>query len=140
MKLREGLSFLSDRLVLVALATALVAPACHSVDVAPWPYTTQTANTPPTEDGASDGGTSGDGASDDASTQGANDAGGIQANYGPAPLRCDGGLCDTDNFSLCNVADSPAESRAVRPLSVLFVVGGMALARVRSGRKGRRSS
>jgi len=119
MKVREGLSFLSVGFVLVAVAMGLFAPACDSVSVAPWPYT-------------ADGGTS-----DDASTQ---DAGGIQANYGPSPLRCDGGLCDTDNFSLCNVAHSPAQSRAVRPLSVLFVVGGMALARMRSGRKGRRSS
>jgi hypothetical protein len=141
MKLRERTSFLS---VPFGVAMALFAPACHSVDVAPWPYTTATDDTPSPEDGASDdgasdGGAMDGGASDDTSDQGGSGAGGIQANYGTDPLRCDGGLCDTDNYSLCNVAGNAAKSRAARPLSAFFVVAGMAVARRRSRRRARRS-
>jgi len=126
--------------VLLALAMALLAPACHSIDVAPWPYTTEPGNTPPADGGASDGGAASDGAasdgaSDDASDQSGSGVGGIQANYGPDPLRCDGGLCDTDNYSLCNLAGDPAKSRDALPFSLLFVVGGIGLAHARKRRR-----
>ena len=109
---------------ILVVAMALLAPACNAINVAPWPDTTGS------DDAAAPDGS----ASDDASDQGATGAGGIQANYGPAPLRCDGGLCDTDNYSLCNIADNRAKSRAVWPLSALFVVAAMAVARRRSRR------
>jgi hypothetical protein len=149
MKSLEGISFVSVFFRCFVVVVALFAPACHSIDVAPWPYTNQTDNTPPPEDGASDDDASDDGpsddgasdggASDDGSDQGGSGPSSIQDHYGPDPLRCDGGLCDTDNYSLCDIANNPARSRAVWPLSALFVVVGMALARKRSGRKARRS-
>jgi hypothetical protein len=117
------------------VAMALLAPACTPVSVSPWPYTTAADDA-----AAPDGAASHGGASDAASDQDASGLSGIQANYGPDPLRCDGGLCDTDNYSLCSVAHNPEGSRAVWPLSVLFVVAGLALARRRNGRHSRHSS
>jgi len=121
---------LEDVLFLSILALALLASACEAVSVAPWPYTTAT----------NDAAAPGDGAVDGASDQDASGPTGIQATYGSVPLRCDGGLCNTDNYSLCNIADRPAGSRAGVPLSVLAFVAGMAIARSRHRRKARRSS
>ena len=69
-------------------------------------------------------------------------AGGIEATYGaPVPVNCDGGFCGTDNDSLCNIADGPAESGAGLPISVLVGAGiGVAVALQRNRRKARRSS
>jgi hypothetical protein len=130
MKSREGM------VVFFVLALALLASACEPVSVAPWPYTTEAADAAP-----ADGGASNNGASNDASDQGMSGAGGIQANYAPAPLRCDGGLCDTDNYSLCNVADKSAGGgAATAAFSLLAVIAAIAVARKRSRGKARRSS
>jgi hypothetical protein len=125
MKSLEGVLCLS------ILALALLASACEPVSVAPWPYTTATDDASAPGDGAVD-----DGASD----RDASGPTGIQATYGSVPLRCDGGLCNTDNYSLCNIGDRPAGSGAGVPLSVLAFVAGMAIARSRHRRKARRSS
>jgi hypothetical protein len=141
MKLLEGVLFLS------ILALALFAPACEPVSVPPWPYTTETnddaaaTDDGPSADGGSGDGARDDGASSDESDQGTVDASPIVINYGgPVPLRCDGGLCNTDNYSLCNIADGPAGSGAGGPLSVVVVIAGLAIARERNRRKARRSS
>jgi hypothetical protein len=131
-------------LLLSLLAAALLIPACEAKSVAPWPYTTQpetgSEDAAAPDGGASDDGATEDGAADDASDQGGTGAGGIQANYAFSPLRCDGGLCDTDNYSLCNIAGDPVASRAVWPLSTMFVVAAMAVARARRRRRVRLSS
>ncbi len=124
MKLFECISCLS------ILATALLSGACEPVSVPAWPYTTQTADA-----------TTDAGASSDASNQAMSGAGGIQANYAPAPLRCDGGLCDTDNYSLCNVANPPGPNGAgMTALSAGVVVAAVAIARRRNRRRARRAS
>jgi hypothetical protein len=120
--------------VMSLLGTAILAPACESQSVAPWPYTVAANDAAMSDAGAAD-----DAASDDASDQDASDAGGIAANYAPAPLRCDGGLCNTDNYSLCNVAQRASESRVVRPLSLGSIVVAMLLVRRRRRRKATRS-
>jgi len=121
-------------LFLSIVATALLAPACHSVNVPEWPYVLEAADA-----GTPDGGSSGDGASDDGvpSDVAADDATGAngQSPSSTVPLACDGALCDTTNYTACNVADDPAESRAARPISVLLLVAGMALARSRTRRQ-----
>ena len=118
---------LERALFLCILATALVAQACEPTSVPPWPYTTTTGST-----ATPDGGDSADVS---------NDAGGIAANYPPSPLRCDSGLCNTDNYSLCNIADRPEANGATVPFSVLAVVAAVAIARKRRDRrKARRSS
>jgi hypothetical protein len=119
MKLLEGVLCLS------ILALALLTSACDPVSVPPWPYTTATDDA---------------GASSGASDQGAVDASAIQINYGVVPLRCDGGLCDTDNYSLCSIADRPAASGAEASLLVLVIVAGMAIARKRNRPRARHSS
>lgn len=143
MKLLEGVLCLS------ILAPALLASGCEPVSVAPWPYTIGTDDDAASTDdgGSADGGAAdgalADGASTDASEMGdlgMSGAGGIQATYGVVPLRCDGGLCNTDNYSLCNIANDPAGSWAAGWLSVVLVVAGMAIARKRNGRKARRAS
>src|SRR5664279_3267716 len=110
-------------LLLSALALAVFTSACDPVSVPPWPYTTATDDAgAATDDAGSD-----DGASSAASGQGTVDASAIEINYGgPVPLRCDGGLCNTDNYSLCNIADRPVGSGAGVSLSVLVIVAGMA--------------
>ncbi len=124
MKLPQGVSFLS------VLALALLASACEPVSVPPWPYTTATDDT----DAGTDGSASG------ASDQGGVDASAIELKYGVVPLRCDGGLCNTDNYSLCSIADRPARSGAGAALVLLVVVVGMGIARKGKRRKARRSS
>jgi hypothetical protein len=123
MKAIEGVLFLSIS------ALALFGSACEPVSVPPWPYTI-----------ATDGGAADDGASSGASAQGTVDASAIEINYGVVPLRCDGGLCNTDNYSLCNIADRPAAIGTKAPLLVLAVGVGIAIARKRNRRKTRRSS
>ncbi len=137
MKSFEGVLFSS------VLALALVLSACEPVSVPPWPYTTATDDDAAVDDGGSNDGGPDDDAATDASIPGdtgMSGAGGIQATYGLVPLRCDGGLCNTDNYSLCNIAVGPAGSGAGGPLSVLVVVAGLAIARKRSRPKARRSS
>jgi hypothetical protein len=111
-------------LLLSVLAAALFTPACQSVSVPEWPYVKQ----------AAEAGASGDGASGDAA-----DGGGSASATG-TPLACDGALCDTTNYAACNIARSPAETRAARPISLLLVVAGTAVARGRARRKTERAS
>lgn len=112
---------LQRALLFSILATAPLAPACHSVSVPDWPYVTA----------AEDAGRSDDGAAVEL------DGGGGTSSMG-TPLACDGALCDTTNYAACNIGDSPAEGRAARPISVLLVVGGMAFGRGRSRRRAAR--
>jgi hypothetical protein len=114
------------------LALVLSAAACQSISVAPWPYTI---------DGGDDGAPT-DSASPDAGDLGMTGAGGDQATKGGSvPVRCDGGLCSTDNFSLCTIADSSAARSARLPVSVLVGGGiGLAVALKRHRRKARGSS
>lgn len=129
MKLLGYVSFLS-----IMAALSLLAAACEPVSVPPWPYTTEDAAA------ATDGGASADGGLDDGASDDGGSSDGSGQGAGPAPLRCDGGLCNTDNYSLCNIADGPAGSGAGGAFSVLAVVAGLAIARKRNRRKARRSS
>jgi hypothetical protein len=117
MKLLERVLWLS------LIAVALFAPACQSVSVPEWPYVKEAA-----EAGASVDGASGDAA----------DGGGSAAATG-TPLACDGALCDTTNYTACHIANDPAETKATRPISLLLVVAGIAVARRRTRRKTERA-
>lgn len=99
------------------LATVLVAPACTTVSVKDWPYVLAEEDAGASSDGASDA---------DASSM--------------DPLACDGALCDTTNYTACNMANDPAERRTAQPLSGLLVVAGMLLARTRTRRQTERRS
>lgn len=118
-------------LLAAAVTLALVSAACEPTSVPPWPYTTET------DDG---GAPADDGGSDDASDMGMSGAGGIAANYTPSPLRCDGGLCDTDNYSLCQVGNDRGASGWRFPLTVIALISAVGVARARTRRKTRRSS
>ncbi len=120
---------------LLAATVALLALACEPVSVAPWPYTTTTADA-----GAVDGGSANDAASHDAGGLGMSGAGGIAANYAPSPLRCDGGLCDTDNYSLCSVAIGSGWNNTGTVVPLLFAVASIGVGRRRRRRNPRRSS
>jgi hypothetical protein len=120
---------------LLSATVALLVVGCEPVSVAPWPYTTATADA-----GAVDGGSSNDAASHDAGGLGMSGAGGIAANYAPSPLRCDGGLCDTDNYSLCSVANGSGRHNAGTAIPVLFAVASIGIERRRRRRNVRRSS
>lgn len=128
MKSLEQVIFLS------IVATAVFVPACHSVSVPEWPYVLEAA-----EAGTADGGLSGDGAFDEgAPSDGASDDATGDDGQSPSsmvPLACHGALCDTTNYTACNVADSPAERGAARPISVLLLVAGLAFARSRTRRQ-----
>ena len=107
-------------------ATVLVAPACTTVSVKDWPYVLAEADAGPSSDGASDadGGT----------------AGGGQSAPSMDPLACDGALCDTTNYTACNLANNPAAGRTALPLSGLLVGAGMLVARSRTRRQTERRS
>jgi len=122
---------LERALRLALLAVALVTPACSPVSVPPWPYTIATDDGSPSDDGATDGGTSAEGAAG---------ASGIAANYTPSPLRCDGGLCNTDNYALCSVADRPPPARIGFPVAVLVTAGALAMAGARRRKADRRNA
>jgi hypothetical protein len=104
-------------------AVALFAPACQSVSVPEWPYAKE----------AAEAAAPGDGASGDAA-----DGGGSAAATG-TPLACDGALCDTTNYTACNISNDPQESRAAGPISLLLIVGGIGLARGRTRRERERA-
>jgi hypothetical protein len=104
-------------------AVALFAPACQSVSVPEWPYAKE----------AAEAGTSGDGASDDAVDSGRSGSPTV------TPVACDGALCDTTNYTACSIANNPQENRAARPISLLLVVSGIAVARGRTRRKRERA-
>jgi hypothetical protein len=117
--------------LLSLVVAALLLPACEAKSVPPWPYTVASDDAAAPEGDALD-----DGAADDG---GSGAAGAIWNNYTMPPLRCDGGLCDTDNYSLCNVAGNAAASRAAWPLSIFAAVVGVAIARRRRRREASRS-
>ncbi len=114
MKTFERLLFLS------ILTVALFAPACESVSVPPWPYVRE----------AQEAGAATDGAASDGAIDGVENP----PSKG-TPLACDGALCDTTNYSACNVANNPAESRDAWPISLELIVSGLTLARIRTRRK-----
>ncbi|HVR64175.1 MAG TPA: hypothetical protein VMU50_19885, partial [Polyangia bacterium] len=91
------------------------------------------------DDGATEGASGDAGPAEDASgdspAQGGA-GGGIASNYPPSPLRCDGGLCDTDNYSLCSVADAHSANGARRPLALLAAIAAVVAACKRTRRKG----
>ena len=112
---------LERSLRLSILAAMLIAPACTTVSVKDWPYVLAEA----------DAGASGDGAANvDGGT-----AGGGQSTSSMDPLACDGALCDTTNYTACNLANNPAAGRTALPRSGLLVVAGMLLARIRTRRQ-----
>lgn len=130
------------------LAVALIIPACEAKSVPAWPYTLPSTGdedaATPEGDAAGDtvmnGGAAADAASDDGGAAGAAGQSGssgpsISDNYTIPPLRCDGGFCDTDNFSLCNLAGNAAASRSVWPLSMLAAIGAISVVRKRRRRR-----
>ena len=133
-----------DRGLLVsALAIALSAFACEPVSVPPWPYTISDQDAAAPDDGATEGASSDAGpteAASDGSSDQSESSGGIASNYPPSPLRCDGGLCDTDNYSLCSVADDRSANGARQSLSLLAGIAAIATAWTRTRRKVRRRS
>lgn len=102
------------------VTTTLLATSCQSVSVPEWPYVKA----------AEEAGVSADGPAGDATAEG-----GAGASSTGTPLACDGALCDTTNYSACNIADSPGESRAAQRMSVLLAVAAVAFARSRTRRK-----
>lgn len=120
---------------LLAGIVAFLALACEPASVSPWPYTTEV-----TDAGAVDGGATNDAASNGDSGAGMSGSGGIAANYAPSPLRCDGGLCNTDNYSLCSVSRGPAVDTCVMAIPVLLALVGIAVGPRRRRRKMERVS
>ena len=118
------MKLLQRLLSLSILAVTLFAPACQSVSVPEWSYAKE----------AAEAGAPGDGASGDAAD------GGESASAAATPLACDGALCDTTNFTACNIGNNPGETGAARPMSLLLVVAGIAVARGRARRKTERAS
>jgi hypothetical protein len=126
--------------LLSVLALALALPACEARSVPPWPYTLAPGNggedaTAPAADAAPDDAPSDDGGAAGAANQDGSSGPSISNNYTIPPLRCDGGLCDTDNYSLCDLAGNPSATRAVRPLSLLAAIGAISIARRRRRRR-----
>jgi hypothetical protein len=122
--------------LLFVLALALFLPACEAKSVPPWPYTLAPSQggedaAAPESDAAADGAVDDGAASNDGAASGPS----ISDNYTIPPLRCDGGFCDTDNFSLCNLAGNPAATRSVWPLSMLAAVGAASILRRRRRRR-----
>ena len=114
--------------LMLAAGLVLFVSSCHSVDVADWPYVTAEADA-----GAVDA-TSADDAAD------SGEAAVAQSQSPMDPLACDGALCDTTNYTACNIASHPEASKAARPISVLLVFAGLAVARRRPRRRSERAS